>query len=180
MQNILNINSIRHKFDEITFILNDQLADILILNETKLDEFDDDYLYQHCNYTSIRRDRLIDRGGGIIVFVKKSIALSNINVCDAVEIINLQFKVENSTYGLIACYRPPHTANELAFFDELEKVTDSLYNNSDDIFIVGDLNFDLNDPVKSCNYVTLMIFLAFLIQSILVLESILSMDIMLF
>jgi exonuclease III len=34
----LNINSLRYKFDEIKEVLTDNIVDLLIISETKLDE----------------------------------------------------------------------------------------------------------------------------------------------
>lgn len=39
---LLNINSIVNKFDDIVFILNNQLVDIFVINETKLNQAIDD------------------------------------------------------------------------------------------------------------------------------------------
>ena len=68
---LLNINGIRNKFGEIIFILNKQLVDVLVINESKLTPLDDTSTFQHLNYELLRRDRLTDKGGGVLVYVKK-------------------------------------------------------------------------------------------------------------
>jgi exonuclease III len=41
----LNINSLRYKFDEIKEVLTDNIVDLLIISETKLDESFNDNLF---------------------------------------------------------------------------------------------------------------------------------------
>ena len=43
-----------------------QLLDILVINETKLDDKTDSALFESINYDLIRRDRLVNKGGGIL------------------------------------------------------------------------------------------------------------------
>ena len=60
---VLNINTIINKFHDIAFILNKQLLDILIINESKLNKNINDSLFTTNHYDLIRRDRLTDGGG---------------------------------------------------------------------------------------------------------------------
>ena len=50
-----NINSLVNKFNDIVFILNNQLLDIFVLNETKLDEHVDSSIFEHQFYAMLRR-----------------------------------------------------------------------------------------------------------------------------
>ena len=58
----LNINSAVSKINDVFFLLNQQLVDILFINETKLDEKDDISQLEHPSYSILRRDRLINKG----------------------------------------------------------------------------------------------------------------------
>ena len=71
-----NIHSLLNKFHEISFILDLQLIDILVLNETWLDQNIDNNLFENSFYQMIRRDRTTSTGGGIIVYIKKSIQVN--------------------------------------------------------------------------------------------------------
>ena len=59
------------------FLLNQQLVDILVINETKLDEKDDISQLEHPSYSILRRDRLINKGGGVMTYVKKNLNFVN-------------------------------------------------------------------------------------------------------
>ena len=73
----LNINSIEPKFFQILFILQKQLLDILKITESKLSPQVDSSHFESLSYDIIRRDRLANRGGGIIIFIKKNINRSD-------------------------------------------------------------------------------------------------------
>jgi hypothetical protein len=53
----LNINSLGYKFDEIKEVPTDNLVDLLIISETKLDESFNDNLFSVDGYKVQRRDR---------------------------------------------------------------------------------------------------------------------------
>jgi hypothetical protein len=53
----LNINSLRYTFDEIKEILTDNIVDLLIISDTKLDETFNDNLFSVDGYKVQRRDR---------------------------------------------------------------------------------------------------------------------------
>ena len=147
---LLNINGLTNKFEDIQFVLIEQIVDIFIINETKLDSNDDESRFLSAYYNTFRRDRdVITRGGGLIVYIKKSIPISNVSINTSCESISLQFKVEDQLFGLIACYRPPHYDNESSFFESLAKSIDQFESSVVDTFVVGDLNFDLFCPIKS-------------------------------
>ena len=139
----LNINSLQHKFSHISFILDQQLVDILVLNETKLNSTHCNSQFENVNYQMIRRDRG-SGGGGIMVYIKKSIKTFNAQIDDDNEIITLTFTPKDKTHlGLIACYRPPHANNVAQFFSSLEQKVIDLETSTSETFIVGDLNFNL-------------------------------------
>ena len=62
----LNINSLRHKFNDLKPILMDKLCDILIVSETKLDDTFNDNLFHVNGYKMERKDRNA-KGGGLLV-----------------------------------------------------------------------------------------------------------------
>ena len=65
----LNINSLRYKFDEIKEVLTDNIVDLLIISETKLDESFNDNLFSVDGYKVQRRDRN-QYGGGLLTFIR--------------------------------------------------------------------------------------------------------------
>ncbi|MDQ5930177.1 MAG: hypothetical protein QG594_1964, partial [Bacteroidota bacterium] len=93
------------------------------LNETKLTNLIDDSNFEHVHYCMYRRDRGDGRlGGGIMVFIKKTLKHYKVVIEQDIEMINLVFELrEKFRVSLIACYRPPHRENEDLFFSGLEK-----------------------------------------------------------
>ena len=54
---LLNIRSLLYKFEDIKFILENGLVDVLIVQETHLDDSRDDSFFIHQKYYMFRRDR---------------------------------------------------------------------------------------------------------------------------
>ena len=67
-----NVNSIRHKFCEISPIMNDFGVDILAIAESKLDDSFPSEQFNVCNYKFHRQDR-DSHGGGIMIYVNNCI-----------------------------------------------------------------------------------------------------------
>ena len=79
------------KFHEIVFLLDLQLIDILVINQTLLDQTIDSNLFESSSYQLIRRDRTTGIGGGFMVYIKKSILVKSIIIDDVFEIISFIF-----------------------------------------------------------------------------------------
>ena len=73
----LNINSVHDKFNDVSFILKNQLLDIFIIAESKLGSSNDDEDFTSVYYNLFRRDRT-SRGGGLMVFTKKNLTVISI------------------------------------------------------------------------------------------------------
>ena len=73
----LNINSLRHKFNDHKPVLMDKLCDILVISETKLDETFNDNLFATKGYKMERKDRNA-RGGGLMVFYRSDLPVRRI------------------------------------------------------------------------------------------------------
>jgi exonuclease III len=71
----LNINSLRYKFDEIKEVLTDNIVDLLIISETKLDESFNDNLFSVDGYKVQRRDRN-QYGGGLLTYIRSDFSSS--------------------------------------------------------------------------------------------------------
>ena len=72
---MLNITSLPKHIDEIRVILADECLDILVLNETRLDNTINNQVMCISNYDLIRVDRS-RTGGGVCLFVKTSLNYS--------------------------------------------------------------------------------------------------------
>ncbi|CAG2185031.1 unnamed protein product [Mytilus edulis] len=69
----LNINSFRNKFSSIKDLLNDNLVDMIIVAETKLDDTFKKGEFFIDNYDLWRADRTA-KGGGILVYIRSDLA----------------------------------------------------------------------------------------------------------
>ena len=147
----LNINSIFSKINEIDSILSLNY-DIVMFNETKLDNVVPNSFYKNVNYNILRLDRN-RHGGGILVFIRKEYTYINNRVIDNLEALCFQITVKKSLCTFIATYKPP-SKNEIEYLDELENLLCTIDPNQP-IFIIGDLNMDLKTK-KGKNLINFM------------------------
>ena len=108
-------------------MLNSQLVDFLVINETHFNVDDDSSDFAHPSYKLIRRDRRENPnkknqgGGGIAVYVKKNIILVESFKDPTIELIRfIMIDSNKKRIGILACYRPPHPDNEEEFFENLD------------------------------------------------------------
>lgn len=142
---LLNINSLLNKYHSLSFMLDQQLVDVLVINETKLNSLIDDSNFISPFYHMYRRDRDSNScGGGVLVYIKKSLRHNLVLVEDEAEMIIFRLELRpNYKVNLIACYRPPHSDNEDRFFAVLDKHLLESEETTKDTIIIGDLNYDL-------------------------------------
>ncbi len=82
----ININGLSNKIKELELLIHDVKADIVTVQETKLTQ--NSKTPKILNYTSIRKDRTYNKGGGLIIYVKNNITFTNNNIP---QIINQNF-----------------------------------------------------------------------------------------
>ena len=158
----ININSLRSKAkqNEIDSILNTLQYSIVMVNETKLDDTFPIEFYKHDNYRIIRRDRGAS-GGGVLVFILKSLDVTFTFNSPDFEFIYFEIRVNKVMHSFICAYRSQKVDRN----DFLNAIQEFLYTKNIDqpLFIVGDLNLDLActnssgkcllDWMASCNLV---------------------------
>ena len=143
----LNINSVFLKIDAIHDILNSNSFDIIFLNETKLDKTVPDSYLSHMKYTLHRRDRdftgtcLGRNGGGLLIFIRKTY-IHTLEVCSQMEAMLLRVTHNKCVSNFLACYKSPSLKN-VEFIEFLDAKVSTI-DLSEPIFIIGDLNMDLN------------------------------------
>ena len=74
----LNINSVRNKFEYLKPIIS-PIFDIFLVSETKLDDSFPNNQFSFNGYKMFRRDRN-GSGGGLCIYVKKTIAAKQLNL----------------------------------------------------------------------------------------------------
>ena len=101
----LNINSIRYKFDQLKFLIQDKI-DILVLQETKIDHtFPVNQFIIEGYSPPFRRDRTC-MGGGILVYVKENISAKILNILETIEGIFIELNLKCNKWLLFCTYNP--------------------------------------------------------------------------
>lgn len=124
--------------------MDKQPLDILGIQETRLDTTILDKNVNLPGYYLERKDRNRE-GGGVCVYIRNSI--DYLRRCDlendSLEMIILEIKKPNSKPFLVCTwYRPPHSSTDI--FDLFEEVISKCEDQYKDIYIMGDVNCDLN------------------------------------
>ena len=123
--------------------MNLRTVDIFMVNESKLNCEDPFSFYSNIFYKILRLDRDENNGGGILVFYKKELEVSEIkNIDSKIESIYFQLKIDNQTFNFISAYKSP-SVNNIEFLEKLENLIFNIDSN-EHLFIIGDLNMDLH------------------------------------
>ncbi len=70
---LLNINSLENKITSVSSLLKDKNIDILVIQDTKINPIlVESYLYGLDGYNLIRRDRVVNQGGRILIYIKSA------------------------------------------------------------------------------------------------------------
>ena len=137
----ININSIRNKFEELKLLVNGN-ADILIVQETKIDEtFPTGQFIIDGYMPPFRRDRN-QFGGGLLIYVKDNIPAKLVNehlISDDIESIFIELNFRRNKWLLMGTYHPPSQCTKY-FYDEVGKALDCYANTHENILLVGDFN----------------------------------------
>ena len=159
----LNINSIRYKFEQLKLVIEDNI-DILIIQETKIDEtFPNGQFLLDGFLPPFRKDRNA-QGGGILVYIKEHIpakVLNSHDLANDIEGIFIELNLKNNKWLLFGTYRPPGQCLKY-YFNEVSRVLNSYISSYDKYILLGDFNsedtesdifdfmvdFDLNNIVK--------------------------------
>lgn len=147
-----NINSIRNKTDQIGTELSDY--DILCFSETKLNDTVPSSKLEIDGYkTPIRKDRDINNGGGLMIYLKHNIFSKRRSDLEnnSIECVWLEIRSLKSKFLLGLFYRPPNSSIE--FWNHFENSLESASEQNMDMIVLGDFNEDILSPVSS-NHLT--------------------------
>ena len=151
----VNIRSIRavvsenptiRKFDYLCAEASSREHSIVCVSETWLHKSDKDIDIEMPDYTMYRRDRPMNRYGGLVTYIHNSVnsnRLTCFKPADS-EIMCLEIKCDNNKILLCSCYRPPNKSSNF-FFDDVQNILDSASSTFDTVIFIGDMNCKHSD-----------------------------------
>ena len=139
----ININSIRYKFEQLKLCIKDNI-DILIIQETKIDESFPTNKFRIDGFNPpYRRDRTA-MGGGLMVYIREHIPAKILKISDEIEGIFIELNMKGTKW-LLSCIYNPNGQCSREFFIHLENELNYYFSKYDSIIIVGDFNQEEND-----------------------------------
>jgi len=141
----ININSILPKIDELRLIASEIKCVLISISETKLDETIQDEEIKIQGYNLIRNDRNRN-GGGVACYVREDIHFNiREELSDEIESIFFDILLPKSKPILVGVlYRP---ANQFNFLNKFSDKLNSIMDNFQELYILGDINIDKKSPL---------------------------------
>ena len=138
----LNVNSLRHKLDDVSRLLSFNNIDILGLSETKLCDDLDDGEIDIPSY-----EALLKFGGGVAFYVASHLRAQRYHNpdCASIESLWLKLSLKGEEYLIGVVYRPPSVTSD--YWTQLRQSWDVL--SPDNTIILGDFNADPLNPSDS-------------------------------
>ena len=137
----LNINSIRNKFSSLKELVSNNI-DVLVIEETKLDETFPAKSFVIPGYKEpFRKDRNA-HGGGIMVFIREDIPSRKLPTIDGFadfEGLFIEINLRKSKWLLLATYKPPSFSKDY-YFALVNKALDAYSSKFENIILMGDFN----------------------------------------
>ena len=141
----LEIFSLLPHIDELRIFAADKGPHIIGIQETKLDSTVENSDINIDEYSIIRNDRNLNRGG-VALYIHNSLVFKNFDeVSDPnVESVSAKIKVGNYKPFIVTClYRPPD--KPVSHFSDIETIIASIDNENMESIVVGDTNCDYFD-----------------------------------
>jgi len=137
----LNINSLLPKIDEIRFIAKKSNAAVIGITESKLDDSVLSSEISIDGYDVLRNDRT-RKGGGVACYIRQDLCYIQKNVFPAtIENIFIDIMLpKTKPFCVGVFYRPP---NQNYFLEDIESDFPKLLKESNDIFVMGDVNINI-------------------------------------
>ena len=146
----LNINSIPNKFEQLKTIVRKNL-DILVINETKLDDNFPTAQFLLDGYREPYRKDRTKNGGGVLVYVKEDIPskeLPRYSLPDDIEGIFFEINLRKTKWLMFGSYHPPHKSQPNDYFlNHLERAMDKFLTVYSNFLLIGDFNMQEDDTL---------------------------------
>ena len=111
---LFNAQSIRNKMIHFRAMLASEELDIIGITETWIQEKTKDFIgeYDIPGYKLFKKDRLIKKGGGVILYVKNHLNPVEIKMETEFEVIGANINTLGNKMSVVVVYRPPHQSEE--------------------------------------------------------------------
>ena len=142
----ININSIRKKFDNLKHIISGSV-DILLISETKIDSSFPSKQFILDGYSlPYRFDRTEngDKGGGLLLFVRKDIPSKALKTNFSKEGIFIEINFKKCKWLLFGGYNP-HKDYIKDFLLEIQRELDNLMTSYENFILMGDFNSEITE-----------------------------------
>lgn len=157
----INFQSLREKKSQFFSFVELNKPDIIVGTETWLtkDMFDSEYFPPELGFTVYRRDRIGQKGGGVIILVKSHLSSEERSEYNSdCENLWVQLNLVGSKSVLIGAYYKPHEYDQHSL-DELSKSLDMVKLTSSNVWLTGDFNLPKVDwqsltPTPDCRFPT--------------------------
>ena len=114
--------------------------DLLVINDTKLDDSFPNAQFQINGYKCLRKDRNIF-GGGLYLYINEDIPSKQIHtkLLEGLESICIEMNLLKRKWLVIAIYKPPQPCSKM-FIEKLSNHLNDLHTSYDTILLLGDFN----------------------------------------
>ena len=140
----LNINSLRNKFLSVKELLPHNL-DLLVINETKLDDSFPNAQFQINGYKCLRKDRNIS-GEGLRLYINEDLPSKEIHtkLLEGLESICIEMNLRKRKWLVIGISKPPQSCSKM-FIEKLSNRLNDLHLSYDNILLLRDFNMTPED-----------------------------------
>ena len=157
----INFQSLREKKLQFFSFVELNKPDIIVGTETWLTKkmFDSEFFPPELGFTVYRRDRIGQKGDGVIILVRSALSSEEKSEFNSdCENLWVQLNLVGSKSVLIGAYYKPHEFDQHSL-DELSKSLDMVKQTSTNIWLMGDFNLPKVDwqssaPTPDCKFPT--------------------------
>ena len=119
------------------------------ISETKLGSTFTQAQFDAPGYNYYRKDRNC-HGGGILAYIRSDLPARRHPDLEIsrIESVIIEITIHSRKWTIICAYCPPPSMNNSIFIDDFTPGVDILHIHFDNVIVVGDLNYDVNIPLK--------------------------------
>ena len=147
----LNINSFRNKFEPIREILQENVLDLMVIQETKLDNCFPPNQFSILNYTKAYRRDFKHNKGGSLMFVRNDMPrfhrldIDDFNMDNSdgrIELIGLEVTINKEKWVFISIYKQPKV-QIIHLVEIMDNIMIQLSQQESNIVFIGDFNVNM-------------------------------------